>query len=125
MKPENILLDSDYNIKIADFGLAGIMTSSTSKFRQCCGSPHYVAPEVLRAKQYDGQRADVWSLGVVAFVLATGTLPFGAGTTDRSKVLEAVMAGMFAMPAFVDEDLAALIRMMINVSRTLTNHTNQ
>ncbi len=62
LKPENLLLDSQKNIKINDFGLSNVMT--TGKFlTTSCGSPHYSSPEILLRKKYIGPEVDVWSVG--------------------------------------------------------------
>jgi BR serine/threonine kinase len=67
LKPENILLDANHRIKLADFGFARWIRRDIAD--TSCGSPHYAAPEVIRGVQYDGRRADIWSLGVVLFAL--------------------------------------------------------
>lgn len=70
LKPENLLLDKNYNIKIADFGMANIM-SNDKLLETSCGSPHYASPEVIKGKKYDGMQADVWSCGVILYALST------------------------------------------------------
>ena len=67
LKPENILLDENLNIKIADFGFARFVKSNVAE--TSCGSPHYAAPEVIRANAYDGRAADIWSCGVILYAL--------------------------------------------------------
>lgn len=69
LKPENVLLDSNNNVKIGDFGFARWMKTRTTD--TSCGSPHYAAPEVIQGIPYDGRAADVWSIGVVFYVLLT------------------------------------------------------
>lgn len=75
LKPENLLLDSNLNVKIADFGLSNIMTDGNF-LKTSCGSPNYAAPEVIGGKLYSGPEVDVWSCGVILFVLLCGKLPF-------------------------------------------------
>jgi carbon catabolite-derepressing protein kinase len=75
LKPENLLLDDQYNVKIADFGLSNIMTDGNF-LKTSCGSPNYAAPEVISGKLYAGPEVDVWSCGVILYVLLVGRLPF-------------------------------------------------
>ncbi|KAF9183673.1 Protein kinase [Haplosporangium sp. Z 767] len=75
LKPENLLLDPSMNVKIADFGLSNIMTDGDF-LKTSCGSPNYAAPEVISGKLYAGPEVDVWSCGVILYVMLCGRLPF-------------------------------------------------
>lgn len=78
IKPENLLLDDNENLKVSDFGLSALADCKRQDglLHTTCGTPAYVAPEVINRKGYDGTKADIWSCGVVLFVLLAGYLPF-------------------------------------------------
>eukprot|EP00438_Fugacium_kawagutii_P012641 Skav215596 [mRNA] locus=scaffold666:281211:294284:+ [translate_table: standard] len=81
LKLENLLLDkSREGVKIIDFGFAAHVPSKETKLKAFCGTPSYMAPEIIRGEGYSGFAADVWALGVVIFALLSGTLPFAAKT---------------------------------------------
>ena len=110
LKPENILMDRNRNIKIVDFGMAALQPAN-KWLNTSCGSPHYASPEVIRAENYRGDKADIWSCGVILFAMLTGKLPFG-GTSDSGDwrdVIDAVIAGEFEIPQGVSQQAADLI----------------
>ncbi|XP_030648574.1 serine/threonine-protein kinase SIK2a [Chanos chanos] len=110
LKAENLLLDAHMNIKIADFGFGNFFQPG-EPLATWCGSPPYAAPEVFEGQQYEGPQLDVWSMGVVLYVLVCGALPFDGPTLPilRQRVLE----GRFRIPYFMTEDCEHLIRRML------------
>jgi serine/threonine protein kinase len=95
IKPENLLLDEWRNLKISDFGFAARATSGRYLKRQC-GTPQYVAPEVLRGDGYIGQLVDIWSAGVTLYVFLCGQLPFAA--SDHDRLYELILEGKYPQP---------------------------
>ena len=73
-KPENILLDQKLNIKITDFGFANY--KSTNALQSYRGSMTYMAPEIKEGKVYDGAKSDLFSVGVILFMIVQGSFPF-------------------------------------------------
>ncbi|XP_039619885.1 serine/threonine-protein kinase SIK2-like [Polypterus senegalus] len=110
LKAENLLLDGHMNIKIADFGFGNFFQAG-EPLATWCGSPPYAAPEVFEGQKYEGPQLDIWSLGVVLYVLVCGALPFDGPTLPvlRQRVLE----GRFRIPYFMSEDCEHLIRRML------------
>jgi carbon catabolite-derepressing protein kinase len=77
LKPENLLLDGNYNLRVADWGLSAVMDDiDAAMLRTQCGTRAYMAPELLRREPYKGQPADMWSAGVVLFIMLSGFPPF-------------------------------------------------
>ncbi|KAI0479573.1 protein kinase SNF1 [Xylaria cf. heliscus] len=113
LKPENLLLDDQLNVKIADFGLSNIMTDGNF-LKTSCGSPNYAAPEVIGGKLYAGPEVDVWSCGVILYVLLVGRLPFD---DDHIPSLFAkIQRGVFTIPHWIKPQAADLIRKMLQTN---------
>ena len=108
IKLENVLLDHRRDVRLIDFGFAIL---SRSKLRVPCGSPSYTAPEIVAHKEYDGPVADVWSLGVLLYVLLAGRFPF-QGTT-RDDLSRNIMRGVFALPQHLSPPPDELLKRML------------
>ncbi|KAH8269568.1 hypothetical protein KR018_009407 [Drosophila ironensis] len=112
LKAENVLLDKDMNIKLADFGFSNHFEEGAT-LRTWCGSPPYAAPEVFQGLEYDGPKSDIWSLGVVLYALVCGALPFDGKTILELK--SRVVLGKFRIPFFMSQECEQLIRNMLVV----------
>eukprot|EP01006_Ploeotia_vitrea_P063756 TRINITY_DN86194_c0_g1_i1.p1 TRINITY_DN86194_c0_g1~~TRINITY_DN86194_c0_g1_i1.p1 ORF type:complete len:339 (+),score=40.79 TRINITY_DN86194_c0_g1_i1:52-1068(+) len=111
IKLENMIVDHKNDVKLADFGFA-IEASRTIKLQECVGSIHYAAPEVVRGESYNGYQADIWSMGVVLFVLLSGRLPFAAESRElmEQKIIEA----NYKIPTEVPVSAQNLIKALLN-----------
>lgn len=112
LKTENLLLDANMNIKLADFGF-GNFYNAGEPLSTWCGSPPYAAPEVFEGKEYEGPGLDIWSLGVVLYVLVCGSLPFDGPSLPALR--QRVTEGRFRIPFFMSQDCENLIRKMLVV----------
>ncbi|KAM6956075.1 serine/threonine-protein kinase SIK1 isoform 2-T2 [Lycodopsis pacificus] len=112
LKTENLLLDANMNIKLADFGF-GNFYNAREPLSTWCGSPPYAAPEVFEGKEYEGPQLDIWSLGVVLYVLVCGSLPFDGPSLPALR--QRVTEGRFRIPFFMSQDCENLIRKMLVV----------
>ncbi|QDS72316.1 hypothetical protein FKW77_007552 [Venturia effusa] len=113
LKPENLLLDENLNVKIADFGLSNIMTDGNF-LKTSCGSPNYAAPEVISGKLYAGPEVDVWSCGVILYVLLCGRLPFDDEYIPA--LFKKIAQGQFQTPNYLSPAAIRLIKKMLVVS---------
>ncbi|KAK4793696.1 hypothetical protein SAY86_024131 [Trapa natans] len=111
LKPENLLLDTKGNLKISDFGLSALRKGG-EMLTTACGSPCYVAPELLTNRGYDGAAADIWSCGVILFEMLSGSLPFD----DRSLInlYKKIYRADYTFPAWFTEGQRKIISRILD-----------
>ncbi|TVU21325.1 hypothetical protein EJB05_30953 [Eragrostis curvula] len=113
LKPENVLVDRKGNIKISDFGLSALPQhlGNDGLLHTTCGSPNYIAPEVLQNRGYDGSLSDIWSCGVILFVMLVGSLPFD----DRNLVVlyQKIFKGDCQIPRWLSPSAQDLLRKIL------------
>lgn len=115
LKAENLLLDHEGNIKLADFGFSNYYHEG-EVLSTWCGSPPYAAPELFEGREYDGPKADIWSLGVILYALVSGSLPFDGSTLQELR--SRVICGQFRIPFYLTTECESLIRSMLVVDPT-------
>ncbi|KAJ0266799.1 CBL-interacting serine/threonine-protein kinase 10 [Hirschfeldia incana] len=114
IKPENLLLDDNENLKVSDFGLSALADCKRQDglLHTTCGTPAYVAPEVINRKGYDGTKADIWSCGVVLFVLLAGYLPFH--DSNLMEMYRKIGKGDFKAPSWFAPEVRRLLCKMLD-----------
>ncbi|KAL4584612.1 hypothetical protein LXL04_009216 [Taraxacum kok-saghyz] len=122
LKPENLLLDQNGDLKVSDFGLSALPEQLTNDgmLHTQCGTPAYVAPEVLRRKGYDGAKDDIWSCGVILYVLLAGFLPFQ--DENVMHMYKKIFKAEYEFPQWFSSDARRLISkiLMVDPSRRIT-----
>ncbi|KAK4759821.1 hypothetical protein SAY87_022952 [Trapa incisa] len=111
LKPENLLLDSKGNLKVSDFGLSALQKRG-EMVSTACGSPCYMAPELLTNRGYDGAAADIWSCGVILFEMLSGSLPFN--DCNIINLYEKIYKADYAFPAWFTEAQKNIIWRILN-----------
>ncbi|KAG2310352.1 hypothetical protein Bca4012_024862 [Brassica carinata] len=116
LKPENLLLDEKLDLKVSDFGLSALaeQVRPDGLLHTLCGTPAYVAPEVLAKKGYDGAKIDVWSCGVILFVLNAGYLPFN--DHNLMVMYRKIYKGEFRIPKWTSPDLRRLLTRLLDTN---------
>ncbi|KAF5451808.1 hypothetical protein F2P56_026877 [Juglans regia] len=114
LKPENLLLDSYGVLKVSDFGLSAIsqQVREDGLLHTTCGTPNYVAPEVLNDKGYDGTSFDIWSCGVILFVLMAGYLPFDE--PNLAVLYRKICKADFTFPSYFSTGAKKLIKRILD-----------
>jgi serine/threonine protein kinase len=116
LKPENILLDADLNPKISDLGLCHVVRSG-NLLKTPCGTPIYVAPEMLLGTGYDGRASDVWSLGVMLYIMTVGFLPWNQ--IQMPALFEQILQGRYQVPFYLSAALQSLLNRMMSLDPAL------
>ncbi|KZV25779.1 hypothetical protein F511_04840 [Dorcoceras hygrometricum] len=116
LKPENMLVDENGDLKVSDFGLSAIteQVRPDGLLHTLCGTPAYVAPEILTRRGYDGARIDVWSCGVVLFVLTAGFLPFN--DPNLMNMYRKIYKGEFRCPKWMSPDLKRFLSRLLDTN---------
>ncbi|XP_028769737.1 CBL-interacting serine/threonine-protein kinase 12-like [Neltuma alba] len=116
LKPENLLLDENGDLKVSDFGLSTVSDQirQDGLFHTFCGTPAYVAPEVLARKGYDGAKVDLWSCGVILFVLMAGYLPFH--DQNVMAMYKKIYRGVFRCPKWFSPELNLLCTRLLDTN---------
>ncbi|XP_031130285.1 CBL-interacting serine/threonine-protein kinase 20 [Ipomoea triloba] len=114
LKPENLLLDEMGNLKVSDFGLSALAESRRQDglLHTTCGTPAYVAPEVITKRGYDGEKADIWSCGVILFVLLAGYLPFQ--DANLMQMYRKISRGDFKCPKWFPPEAKKLLSRILD-----------
>lgn len=116
LKPENLLLDENGDLKVSDFGLSALAghVRADGLLHTLCGTPAYVAPEILAKKGYNGAKIDVWSCGVVLFVLTAGYLPFN--DPNLMSMYKKIYKGEFRCPKWMSPDLKRFLSRLLDTN---------
>ena len=107
LKPENIILTLNNEIKIIDFGLSNFYNKN-QLLKSVCGSPCYAAPEILKGNIYSGLKIDIWSCGIILYMMITGNLPFN--DNNQISLYKQIIHGKYYIPSFVPKKLSDLIK---------------
>jgi len=110
LKPENLLLDRNGYLKLADFGLSEKDFSKDCKSRAFCGTFDYMAPEVVTRKGH-GLEVDWWALGALIFEMLVGTSPFYSAS--KTQTLERIVSGKVVLPSYLSEDACDLVSKLL------------
>ena len=113
LKPENILLTDSKVLKIIDFGLSALYTKNELLTTQC-GSPCYAPPEMIQGKSYRGLPSDIWSSGIILYLMLTGHLPFNE--INNKKLYKKILSGKYHIPKDLSEEAKNLIKKLLELN---------
>ncbi|KAE8702908.1 CBL-interacting serine/threonine-protein kinase 14 [Hibiscus syriacus] len=116
LKLENLLLDEKCNLKVTDFGLGALSehVRQDGLLHTLCGTPAYIAPEILARKGYDGAKVDVWACGIILFFLHSGYLPFTDSNT--TMLYRKIFRGEFNFPKWTSPQLRRFISRLLDAN---------
>ncbi|OQU90517.1 hypothetical protein SORBI_3002G424500 [Sorghum bicolor] len=125
LKLENLLLDVAGNLKISDFGLSALsdQVKNDGLLHTTCGTPNYVSPEVIDDKGYDGALADLWSCGVILFVLLAGCLPFE--DDNIASLYKKISEAQFTCPSWFSAGAKRLINRILDPNPSTEHHVTE
>ena len=113
VKLDNILLDEHMVVKICDFGVSRFIKKGQIINEQC-GTPAYIAPEIIKDEGYEGCYADIWSMGVLLYAMVTGTVPFKANNLE--ELHDAILSGEYTFPDYLSVEVKDLIYRMLKLN---------
>lgn len=118
LKLGNLFLNDKLEIKLGDFGLAAWLEFDIEKRHTVCGTPNYLAPEVLTSKLGHSYEVDIWSLGVILYALLIGKPPFE--TSDVKMTYDKIKKGIYSFPENIkiSENAKDLITKIFNLNPT-------
>ncbi|KAI8014344.1 CBL-interacting serine/threonine-protein kinase 14 [Camellia lanceoleosa] len=116
LKPENLLLDENWELRVTDFGLSAVKDQirPDGLLHTLCGTPAYVAPEILAKKGYDGAKVDIWSCGVILYILIAGYLPFN--DPNLMVMYRKIYKGDFRCPKWTSPDLKRFLYRLLDTN---------
>ena len=117
LKPENILIDKKKNLKIIDYNLSNFFLESNGCILKTpCGSPYYAAPEMIKNKSYNAKTVDIWSIGIILYVLLCGFLPFEDKNTRR--LYQKIINGKVFIPNYLSDIARNIIENLLHKNCT-------